>query len=70
MGTILRFESSAGNAPASTGTDNGGPCEVVIFPGVRIERHEGFDLSHRVCDSAGRGVFDGIGDGGRPRKTS
>lgn len=44
-------------------------CEIVIFPGVRIERHD-LDLSHRVTPSAGRGDFDGIGGSGRPRKTS
>lgn len=43
--------------------------EVVIFPGVRIERHD-LDLSHRVSATAGDD-FDGLGDGGRlPRKTS
>jgi hypothetical protein len=44
------------------------PCEVVIFPGVRIERHE-VDLSHRLFDSTGSD-FDDFGGKPRPRKTS
>ena len=43
-------------------------CEIVIFPGVRIERHA-VDLSHRVAEPAGDFEFDAGGDG-RPRKTS
>ena len=68
MGTVHSLKSSIRRATrlippqASRG-------EVVIFPGVRIERHD-LDLSHRVRDSAGDD-FDGLGDGDRlPRKTS
>jgi hypothetical protein len=53
------------------GADDRRKCEVVIFPGVRIERHgeAGLDLAHRVRGPAGG---DGLGDAGgtRPRKTS
>jgi hypothetical protein len=71
MGTILRFESPPAAIPARPRPDADRVCEIVIFPGVRIERHQtdDLDLSHRLRDSAGRGAFDGIG-GGRPRKTS
>jgi len=71
MGTVLTFRASAKTAlpPAAAGARH--DCEVVIFPGVRIERHDhlDLDLSHRLCDSAGRDDFGGIG-GHRPRKTS
>lgn len=68
MGTILEFrprerqEPRPPREPAMTG-------EVVIYPGVRIERHE-VDLSHRLRDTAGTGEFDDFGGNGRPRKTS
>jgi hypothetical protein len=45
-----------------------GQCEIVIFPGIRIERHD-VDLAFRLNDTAGNGDFDGFG-GSRPRKTS
>lgn len=45
-----------------------GLCEIIIFPGVRIERHD-LDLGHRVRDAAGNGDFDLDGSGGR-RKSS
>jgi hypothetical protein len=69
MGTVLSFEPSLKSRP---GIDPGAPadvCQIVIFPGVRIERHD-LDLGHRVVDSAGHGDFDGLGGKGRPRKTS
>jgi hypothetical protein len=58
MGTVLDFKPAARTTfvePAQRGD-----CEIVIFPGVRIERHD-LDLSHRLRDSAGRDTFDGIG---------
>ena len=70
MGTVLQFKPSARTAFVGTGRDDGRDCEIVIFPGVRIERQD-LDLSHRLRDSAGRDDFDGIDGGGRrPRKTS
>jgi hypothetical protein len=67
MGTIVEMKSAPArrDRPAAKAEGKG---EVVIFPGVRIERHD-IDLSHRVRDSAGRGDLDGVG-GRRPRKTS
>jgi len=64
MGTVLDFKPAARTAFADA--SQRGDCEIVIFPGVRIERHD-LDLSHRLRDSAGRDNFDGIG--GNDRKT-
>lgn len=69
MGTVLRFRPSVRPPAAGRAPGQEPVCEVVIFPGVRIERHD-VDLSHRLRDSAGRHDFDGIGRGPRPRKTS
>ena len=69
MGTVLRFRASVRKDTERAASENAGDCEIVIFPGVRIERH-GLDLGHRLRDSAGHGDFDGIGGGSRPRKTS
>ena len=72
MGTVLRFRASTGKASRKA-QESARACQIVIFPGVRIERHDaepGLDLGHRLRDSAGRDTFDGIGGGRRPRKTS
>jgi hypothetical protein len=48
------------------------PCEIVIFPGIRIERHEqepSIDLGHRVSKPRGRD-YSATDDGRRPKKTS
>lgn len=67
MGTILSFTPSGhGRERSPTATED--ECEIVIFPGVRIERHE-LDLSQRVRDAAGLDEFDGLGTP-RPRKSS
>lgn len=71
MGTVLQYRASTGKTSRSAGP-NDEPCRIVIFPGVRIERHQtdpDLDLSHRLHDTAGRDSFDGFG-GGRPRKSS
>ena len=70
MGTILDFKARR-HADAAVGgrTHHDRPCDVIIFPGVRIER-EAFDLSHRLRDTAGRGAFDDIAGTQLPRKTS
>lgn len=68
MGTVLQFRPSLKTAHAAANPFDGLAGEIIIFPGVRMERHD-LDLSHRVRDSAGRDNFDGIG-GGRPRKSS
>jgi len=68
MGIVLNLKTRDPERPHRAASAAQFPCEVVIFPGVRIERHE-LDLGHRLRDSAGHDDFDGIG-GGQPRKTS
>lgn len=67
MGTVLNFTLGARNDRAAGDGDRA--CEIVIFPGVRIERHD-VDLGHRLRDTAGRERFDSLGGNGRPRKSS
>ncbi len=48
-------------------------CEIVIFPGVRIERHEAgadLDLSFRLLDAAGPADYEDFTGNHRPRRTS
>lgn len=69
MGMVLQFRTTDRTTDARGAS---GPCEVVIFPGVRIERHgdaDELDLGARLTEMAGGDTFDGAG-GGRPRKTS
>lgn len=69
MGTILSYRPLERRKRQDKGARSGA-CEIVIFPGVRIERHD-LDLSHRLRDSAGTDDFNGLGGKrGRPRKTS
>jgi hypothetical protein len=68
MSTILSFRRD-GAARARRPAGPAAACEIVIFPGVRIERHE-VDLAYRVSDVAATGDFDGFGGNDRPRKTS
>jgi hypothetical protein len=73
MGTVLQIAASKLSA-RRRGDRAAGECQIVIFPGVRIERHAdeaSVDLGHRLLDSTGTGNFDGFsGKGGRPRRTS
>ena len=72
MGAVLRFKASTGkNVRKAASVHDRVVCQIVIFPGVRIERHDtGFDLGHRLLNSASIDMFDGIGGGSRPRKSS
>ena len=67
MSTVLQFRQGPQQRRAIVGAMQ--PCEVVIFPGVRIERHE-VDLSQRLRDCAGSDDFEGFDGRPRPRKTS
>lgn len=68
MGTILSYRLIETRRPRHR-TDSAENCEIVIFPGVRIERHD-LDLGMRLRDSAGADDFKTIGGNPRPRKTS
>lgn len=73
MGTVLQFAVSGAKRSRKFDATAEGDCRIVIFPGVRIERHDGgprLDLGHRLRDSAGRDTFEGITGGDRPRKSS
>lgn len=68
MGTVLDFRPrSAAKRGERNETGNAG--EIVIFPGVRIERYD-LDLGYRVVNSAGSQMFEGLGSAPWPRKTS
>ncbi len=67
---VLQFKSFGRAEPRRPFSD-GAECEIVIFPGIRIERHEtaDIDLAHRVGKAGDD--FDGLGGGRRrPRKSS
>jgi hypothetical protein len=67
MGTVLSFKADGrtrGDGPAR------GDCEIVIFPGVRIERQAEEPDPHLRPESTGRGNLDGTNGRRRPRKTS
>lgn len=68
MGTVLEFRPPA-TTKRRDRTDVAAVGEIIIFPGVRIERCD-LDLGHRVKNSAGTGEFNGLGPRHRPRQTS
>lgn len=68
MGTVLEFRPHR-SAKSRTRIDTRVVGEIVIFPGVRIERCD-LDLGHRLKTSAGSHDFKGVGPRPRPRKTS
>ena len=69
MGMVLQFKPLARAAIIAASPGARADCQIIIFPGVRIERHD-LDLSHRLRDSVGRYDYDGIGSGRFPRRTS
>ncbi len=66
MSTVLAFRATAGRP--SRRRDESVACEIVIFPGVRIERETPamLDLAHRLRASL---AMEGDGGDDRPRKT-
>jgi hypothetical protein len=68
MGTVLEFRPTSEAKPRDRTDLPAGAGEIVIFPGVRIERYD-LDLGYRVKNSAGTEDFNGLGPR-RPRKTS
>ena len=69
MNSVVEFRQGLPQRPRFRAGVGSKPCEVVIFPGVRIERHA-VDLAHRLVDSVGSDDFNGLGGKGRPRKSS
>jgi hypothetical protein len=69
MSTVLDFKAYGRAEPRRPFSD-GAECEIVIFPGVRIERHAAADFD--LAPGAGEATedFAGIGKGRRPRKSS
>ena len=67
MSTVLEFRREGERR--SRRTASGSTCEIVIFPGVRIERESPatVDLAHRLRASLAAETSDG---GNRPRRTS
>ena len=68
MGTILRFRPPAREPGQAAELRAASAADVVIFPGVRIERH-GIDLAFRLSEPASTGK-DGNIDNARPRRSS
>ena len=57
MGTLLQLSAVARKSSAAAAKGQG--CEIIIFPGVRIERQD-VDLGHRLRNTAGCERFDGF----------
>lgn len=47
MGTVLRFRKATDDGESRAASEADRPAEIIIFPGIRYERHT-LDLSHRV----------------------
>ncbi len=69
MGTVLSFKGAVAPLPRRDTRGMTTSGEVVIFPGVRIERH-GQDSALPTDLDSGDGGFDGVGGKRRPRKSS
>lgn len=66
MGTIIQLSARARSAPPEKPGEGFGTCQIVIFPGVRIERQ----TSGSGEEPVPRSVVDDGTDRGRPRKSS
>ena len=69
MGTVLSFQGTIAPYPRRDQRSATLAGEIVIFPGVRIERHER-DASPENAVGSGSDGYDGVGGKGRPRKSS
>lgn len=69
MSTVLEMKRRLSRRPPPETSAASGPCEIVIFPGVRIERHD-IDLGHRVRKPIDSDDFNGMGGSSRRRKSS
>jgi hypothetical protein len=68
MGNIIQFQPPGRKPGQHTDTAGSRAGSLIIFPGVRVERHD-IDLSSRVREAVSEAVTTEI-DGGRPRRTS
>ena len=68
MGTVLPFRSDSRDRLGEDAPQDGG-CEIVIFPGVRIERRDKSAGPDEYSPFPGR-TLDGSNGRRRPRKTS
>jgi hypothetical protein len=69
MGTILSFRADGRTRPDDAQRLREA-CEIVIFPGVRIERQDAAGDPDSAHESTGRGKLDGTNARRRPRKSS
>ena len=69
MGTVLSFKGTIAPYPRRNQQGATLTGEIVIFPGVRIERHRG-EPSATKDGHSGHDDYDGVGGKGRPRKSS
>ena len=69
MGTVLSFKGTIAPYPRRDQGIVTPGGEVVIFPGVRIERHESAPTPPEGSEP-GSGDFDGVGGKRRPRRSS
>ncbi len=66
MGTIIQLNPPQRPAAPPVAGEPRSPCEIVIFPGVRIERAE----TTYFDDDSGLQPGGGTDHGNRPRKSS
>jgi hypothetical protein len=69
MGTVLPFKAERHSRDADE-SSRARSCEIVIFPGVRIERVGDVAGPDTRRPLGGRGKLDGTNGPRRPRKTS
>jgi hypothetical protein len=69
MGTVLSFKRVVTPLPRRDPPRTSTAGEIIIFPGVRIERHAGQSAPPAGSDSDDGGC-DGVGGKRRPRKSS
>jgi hypothetical protein len=69
MGLVLSFKGAVAPLPRRDRPSTTTTGEIVIFPGVRIERHAG-ELAPPADSDTDDGGFDGVGGKRRPRKSS
>jgi len=69
MGTVLSFKGMVAPLPRRDPRSTTSTGEVVIFPGVRIERLAG-EPTRPVGNDTGDDGYDGVGGKPRPRKSS